>query len=74
MFKYEWSLFVRMTLETSGISARCKARLLQLKAAVRIVTITALHLSFQDFVVKRPAKLCFCFTMTTDAELRLTAA
>jgi len=74
MLKDEWSLFVCMTLEASGISACRKTRLLQLKAAVWIVTIAALHHPFQHLVMKRPAELGFSFSVTTDAELRLASA
>ena len=74
MLEYEWSLFVRVTLQTPRIGARRKTRLLEFKAAVWVVTITAFHLSLKDLVMKRTAKLRFCLCMATDAELRLTPA
>lgn len=74
MLKNEWSLLVSMTLETPGIRACRKSRLLEFKTAVGIVTITAFDLSFEDLVMKRPAELRLSLAMTTDAELRLTPA
>ena len=67
MLENEWSLLIRVTLETSSISARRETRLLEFETAMRIVTIAALHLSFEHFVMKRPAELCFRLGMTTDA-------
>ena len=74
MLEYEWSLFVRVTLQAPCIGACGKSRLLELKAAVWIVAITALHLPFQDLVMKGPAKLSFGLAMTTDAQLWLASS
>ena len=74
MLKNEWSLLVCVTLQTPGIGSRRKARLLEFKTTVWIMTITAFDLSLQHLVMERPAKLRFCLTVTTDAELRFTAA
>ena len=73
MLEYEWSLFIRVTLQTPRIRAGRKTRLLEFKAAVWIVAITAFHLPFKDFVMKRAAKLRLGFGVTTDAELRFAA-
>lgn len=70
----EWSLLVRMTLQTTRVGASRQTRLFELKAAVWIVTIAALHQPFEHLVMKRPAKLGLRFTVTTDTELRFTAA
>ena len=74
MLEDKWPLLVSVTLQTPRISAGREACLLKLKTAVRIVTITALDLSFEHLVMKRPAKLRFCLTVTTNTELRLTPA
>ena len=71
VLKYERALLVRVTLETARISTCRKARLFEFKTAVRVMTITALNQTLEHLVMKRPAKLRFCFGMTTDTELRL---
>ena len=72
MFESEWPLFVRVTLNTSGIGAGCESRLFQFKATVRVVAIATLHQAFEYFVMKRKIELMFGLTVTTHAELRLT--
>ena len=46
------TLFVGVTLDTSGIGAGSQSGLFKFKAAVRIVTIAALHGAFENFVVE----------------------
>ena len=43
MFVHEWALFVGVTLDAGDIGADGKLGLLGLKAAVRVVTVAALH-------------------------------
>ena len=71
MFVREWTLLVRVTFNASRIGAGGEPRLLQLKAAVRVVAVAALHHSFKNFMVKRLVEVRLRFLMTTHAELRL---
>ena len=66
----EGTLFVRVTLNASGVCAGSQPGLLEFKTAVRIVAIAALHRSLEDFVMKRLIEIRLCFSMTTHAELR----
>ena len=68
----ERTLFVCVTLDAGGIGASGQSRLFQLKSAVRVVTIAALHRAFQHFVMERQIELMLRFAVTTDAKLRLT--
>jgi hypothetical protein len=70
MFVHEWTLFVRVTLDTRGIGAGRESGLLQLKTTVRIVTIAALHRAFEHFVMERQIELVLGLTVTTEAKLR----
>lgn len=65
-------LLVRVTLNTRGVEARRQPGLFKLKSAVRVVTIAALHRAFQHLVMERQLKLVLDFTVTAQAELRLT--
>ena len=67
----ERTLLVCVTLNARGVRAGGKSCLFQLKAAVWVMTITALHRSFKNFVMEGQIELMFGFAMTTDAELRL---
>ena len=67
----ERTLFVCVTLDAGGIGASGQSRLFQLKSAVRVVTIAALHRAFQHFVMERQVELVLCFAMTTEAKLWL---
>ena len=71
MFVGEWTLLIRVTLDASRIRAGGKPRLLQFKTTMRIVAVTALHRSFENFMMERRIKLRLHLTMTTQAELRL---
>ena len=73
VLKRERSLLVGVTFETARIGACCQPRLLQFETTVRIVTVAAFDQAFEDLVMKRPAELCFRFTVTTDAQLRLAS-
>ena len=65
------TLFVCVTLDAGRIGASGQSRLFQLKSAVRVVTIAALHRAFQHFVMERQVELVLCFAMTTEAKLWL---
>lgn len=71
VFESEWSLLINVTLDAAGVGPRGQSGLLQLKAAVRVVTIAATHRAFQNFVVERHVELRLNFTVTTHAELRV---
>ena len=70
MFVDKRTLLVRVTLDTSRVGTGRQPRLLEFKTAVRIVTIAALHRSFQHFVMERQIELVLGFTMTTQTKLR----
>jgi len=72
MLVNKWTLFVCVTLDASCIRARRESRLLEFKAAVRIVAVAACHGAFEHFVVKRLRELRFCFVVAAHAQLRLT--
>ena len=71
MFERKGTLLVRVTLNTCCIGAGSQSRLLEFKAAVGIVTITTLHHSLENFMMKRLVEISFRFSVTTDAELWL---
>ena len=71
VFVSERSLLVGMAFYARRIGARCQSCLFELEAAVRIVTIAALHRAFEDFVMKGFAEVGFNFIVATEAELRL---
>ena len=70
MFVGEWTLFISVTLNTSCIRAGGEPGLLELKTAMRIMAITALHRSFQNLMVEWFGKIRFRFAVATHAELR----
>ena len=72
MFEREWALLVGMALDARRISADCQPRLLQLKTAVRIVTVAAAHGAFQHLVMGRHRELMFHLGVTVQTELGLT--
>ena len=65
------SLLINVTLDTSGVRAGGQAGLLRLETAMGIVTVTATHRAFQNFVMERHGELRLHFVMTADAELRI---
>lgn len=73
MFIGEGSLLVRVTLYAGRIRARGQPGLLELKTAMRIVTITALHHAFENFVMKRLVEIRLHFAVTAHAKLRLAS-
>ena len=71
MLVSEWPLLVSVTLQARRIRASRQPCLFQLKAAVCVVAIRALHCSFENLVVKRLIELMLRFRMATQAKLRL---
>jgi hypothetical protein len=71
VFIGEWTLLVSMTFNACRISAGSQPGLLKFEAAVGVVTIAALHHSFQNFMVKRLIEVGLYLGVTTYAELRL---
>lgn len=71
MLVNERSLLVCVALDASSVSARRESRLLEFKAAMRIVTIAALHRAFKHFVMERQVELVLRLRMTTETKLRL---
>ena len=53
VFEGERALLVGVTLNASRICAGSQSGLLEFKSTVRIVTITALHRSFKNFMMER---------------------
>jgi len=71
VFEREGTLLVSVTLNASGIGTGREPGLLQLKAAVRVMAVAALHHSFENFMVERLVEIRLRFLMATHAELRL---
>ena len=74
MFVNERTLFVGVTLDASSVGAGCESRLLELKTAVGIVAVAALHRPFQHFVMERQIELVLGLAVTTEAKLRFAIA
>ena len=72
MFVSEGTLLIRVALNTGGVRTSSQSGLLEFKPAMRIMAITALHLSFENFMMRRLVEVSLCFTVATHAELRLT--
>ena len=72
MFIGEWSLFISVTLDAGCIRTSGQSRLFEFEPTMRVVTVAALHHTFEHFVVEWLVKVGLNFTMTTDAELRLS--
>ena len=70
VLKHKGALLVRVTLEARGVGAHCEPRLFQLKAAVRIMAIAAVHRALQHPVMEWTIELRFRLVMTLHAELR----
>ena len=69
----ERTLLVCMTFNARCIGARCEPGLFELEAAMRIVTIAALHRAFEHLVMKRFVEVGLNFVVATDAELRFAS-
>ncbi len=77
-FGLEWRVFIGkrtllvcVALDARGVSARGQSCLLQFEAAMRIMTITTLHYSFEHFVMKRLVEVRLHLGMAAHAQLRL---
>lgn len=71
MLVHKRTLFVRVTFYAGRIGTRCESCLFQFKAAMRIMTITALHGALKNFVMERQIKLVLDFGVAAQAKLRL---
>lgn len=71
VFVGEWSLLISVALNASRIRARSEPRLFKLEAAMRVVTIAALHRPFENFVMEGRIKRRLHFTMAPQTKLRL---
>ena len=71
MFEDERALFVRVALEAGGVRPRSQPYLLQLEAAMRVMTIAAIHRAFQDFVMEGAVELRLGLVVTSHAEQHL---
>ena len=67
----ERPLLTRMALDARRVRTYREPRLFELKAAVRVVAVTAFHRTFQHFVVERLAELRLGLCMAAHAKLRL---
>ena len=70
MFVCERTLLISVTLNARSICAGCQPRLLEFKAAVRIVTITTLHRAFKDLVMEGLVKVGLYLIVTAETQLR----
>lgn len=70
MFVNKRPLLVCMTFNTSRVGTSCESCLFQFKAAMRIMTITALHGALKNFVMERQIKLVLHFGVAAQAKLR----
>jgi hypothetical protein len=71
MLIHEWALFISVAFNTRCVPTGCQARLLEFEAAVRIVTIAALHHTFENFVMERLGEVWPYLAMTAHTELWL---
>ena len=65
------SLLVRMTLDASCVGAGRQSSLFKFETAVWVVTIAALHRTFQHLVMERQTELVLRLAMTTETKLWL---
>ena len=71
MFKNERALLIAVALNARRVSTDRELRLFLLEASVRVVTIAAVHRSFENLVMERLAELGLCFRVARHAKLRL---
>ena len=71
VFKSKRSLLISVTLNARRIRAGRQSRLLEFKSTVRVMAVTALHGSFEHFMMEGRAKRRLYLTVTTQAELRI---
>ena len=70
MFESEWTLLVRMTLNTGRICAGRQPRLFEFKTTMRVVTVAALQRAFENLVVEGQIELMLDFGMAAQTQLR----
>ena len=66
------TLLIRVTFNASGIAAGGQSCLFEFKTAMRVMTITAAHRAFHDFMMEGRGERRFDFAVTTQAKLRVT--
>ena len=72
MFIRERSLFIRVTLDASCISASRKPCLFCFKTPVCVVAVAATHRTLEYLMVEGLVELVFGFAVALDTELRLS--
>jgi hypothetical protein len=72
VFKDKRTLFIRVAFKTGAVVPDRQFGLSRFKTAVRVVTIAALHLSFQNFVTERFVEMRFDLAVTADTKLLFT--
>ena len=72
MFESEWPLLAAMAFDACYVGTDRELGLLRFKTAVSVVTIAALHRSFEHLVVEGLVEVGLNFVVTTYAELRLS--
>jgi len=71
MFESEWALFAAVAFYACDVGTDRELGLLRFKAAMSVVTIAALHRSFENLVMKRFGELRFLFIVATETKLGL---
>ena len=71
MFEDKLAGLIAVALDARRVSTDRELRLLLLEASVRVVTIAAVHRSFENLVMERLAELGLCLGMARHAKLRL---
>src|SRR5262245_16419815 len=71
VLEHERPLLVGVAFHASGVCAGVKPRLFQLKSAMRIVTVAALHRAFKHAVMKRLSELRLRLVVAGHTKLRL---
>ena len=66
------SLLIGVTFNTSRIGSSREPSLFQFKTAMWVVAVTALHRSFENFMMEGHLELVLGFAVAVHAELRLT--
>ena len=66
----KWPLLVVMAFDAGNITTNGQLGLFRFKSAMSVVTVTALHRSFEDLMMKRFGKLRFRLGMAAHTKLR----
>ena len=71
MFENERAGLIAVALDTRRVGSDCELCLFLLEASVRIMTVAAVHRSFENLVMERLAELSLGFGVARHAKLRL---